>query len=519
MNPYNRLVPPPESPNTPADPQYEEFYGLSEQPFAISTDPKFLFLSASHQRAYQELLTGLQRHEGLLLLTGEAGTGKTTLCRGVIEALGERVFSAILLNPYMSGAELLKVVLKEFGLVTREELRRGALARAEPPQLLDAIEGFLLSVRSVESRAVIVVDEAQSLSPPVLDQVRLLTALERQGKPLLQIIIGGQPKLIETLKKDVMYALSERITRRVHLAPLLADEVHAYINHRLSVAGGADSVEFLPEATTVVAELSRGLPRRVNLLCDRALQQGRIEQSRKVTADMIRRAARSLAGAQPRTDAPTDSIADGLPEATAASVAAAAAVPPPPPKPEPAPASRTPAEPLPAEAAASAFKGEIFTGGGGRTFFDVPDTGGAERDADVGPPDGARRAGEADQLPGAAAADALMRKLKDADRDRADADRDEPAIVFGQGEQERARRRRLMLIALVIVVLGGLAYGYFAMTVVQAASPFPPVTPPPRVEAPPWPAALPVLPEEVVADGLRQLRLMIIMELRGGGGG
>ena len=518
MNPYNRLVPPPESPNTPADPQYEEFYGLSEQPFAISTDPKFLFLSASHQRAYQELLTGLQRHEGLLLLTGEAGTGKTTLCRGVIEALGERVFSAILLNPYMSGAELLKVVLKEFGLVTREELRRGALARAEPPQLLDAIEGFLLSVRSVESRAVIVVDEAQSLSPPVLDQVRLLTALERQGKPLLQIIIGGQPKLIETLKKDVMYALSERITRRVHLAPLLADEVHAYINHRLTVAGGADSVEFLPEATAVVAELSRGLPRRVNLLCDRALQEGRVDQSRKITADMIRRAARSLAGAQPRTDAPTDSIADGLPEATAASVAAAAAVPAPAPKPEPAPAPRTPAEPLPAEAAASAFRGELFTGGG-RTFFDVPGTSGTARDPDVGSPDAARRAGEADQLRGAAAADALTRKLKDADHDRPDAARDEPAIVFGQGEQERARRRRLMLIALVLVVLGGLAYGYFAMTVVQAATPFPPVTPPPRVEAPPWPAALPVPPEAVVADGLRQLRLLNIMELRGGGGG
>jgi general secretion pathway protein A len=120
----------PDLPTSPQDPQYEAFYGLTEQPFAISTDPKFLFLSASHQRAYQELFTGLQRHEGLLLLTGEAGTGKTTLCRAVIDALGERTFSAILLNPYMSGAELLKVVLKEFGLVTREELRRGALARA-----------------------------------------------------------------------------------------------------------------------------------------------------------------------------------------------------------------------------------------------------------------------------------------------------------------------------------------------------------------------------------------------------
>jgi general secretion pathway protein A len=208
----------------PPDPIYETYYGLTEQPFAISTDPRFFYLGSSHEKAYTELLTGLKRDEGMLLLTGEAGTGKTTLCRAVIEALGERTFSAIILNPYMTGDEMLRLVIRDFGLVSREELRQGALAKADTPQLLDTLEGFLLSVRSMESRAVVVIDEAQSLAPRVLDHVRQLTALEKRGKRLLQIILSGQPMLSQTLKKDSMYALNERISRRVFLAPMNAGD-------------------------------------------------------------------------------------------------------------------------------------------------------------------------------------------------------------------------------------------------------------------------------------------------------
>jgi general secretion pathway protein A len=473
----------PGPPNTPDDPLYEAFYGLHEQPFAISTDPKFLFLSASHQRAYQELFTGLQRHEGLLLLTGEAGTGKTTLCRAVIDALGERTFSAILLNPYMSGAELLKIVLKEFGLVTREELRRGALARAEPPQLLDAIEGFLLSVRSIDSRAVIVVDEAQSLSPAVLDQVRLLTALERQGKPLLQIIICGQPRLIDTLKKDVLYALSERVTRRVHLAPLLADEIPAYIQHRLSVAGGGESVEFMPEATTLIAELSRGLPRRVNLLCDRSLQEGRVEGARKIPAEIVRRAARSLAGAQPRVEPPTDSIADGVPDFD------------PPPVAEPA----TPPVPPPAAAAAP-----------------PPAANRSAPDADVTAP------GEIDQSP-EAAADALIRRFQqEAAASRREIAHEAPAveapsIMFGQGEPERRRRKGWLFLVFVAAVLAaGLGYGYYATTALSIDVGIPAAPEAPPLELPPVPAAIPVPDEATLAQDLEQFHLLLLLTAGGG---
>ena len=279
-----------------ADPIYEAFYGLKEQPFAISTDPKFLFLSASHEKALEEMVSGLRRQESMLLLTGETGTGKTTLCRAVLGSLGPRTFSALILNPYMSGAEMLRAILRDFGFVSRDDLRRGAFAQADVPQLLDALEGFLASIRSLDSHAVVVIDEAQSLPADVLDQIRLLTAHERDGKRLIQVVLVGQPPLLQTLKTEAMYALNERVTRRVTLSPLPPVEVAAYIKHRLEVAGGT-SVTFAPEAAALVAELARGLPRRVNVLCDRALQEGRIKGASIITPDMVKQAARSLVGA------------------------------------------------------------------------------------------------------------------------------------------------------------------------------------------------------------------------------
>jgi len=301
-------VQPLESLSSLAEPIYETFYGLKEQPFAISTDPKFLFLSAPHRRAYEELLNGLVRDESVLLLTGETGSGKTTLCRGVIGALGDRTFSSILHQPYMTGPEMLRLILRDFGLVSREELRRGVLASADVPQLLDALEGFLRSLVSIDSRAVVVIDEAQSLSPTLLDEVRMLTAFERDGRRLVQIVLCGQPMLLNTLKTEPMYALNERITRRVALTPLSKEEVEHYIHHRLAVAGGAEAVTFTPDALRLIAELSRGLPRRVNVLCDRTLQEGRVESERSIGAELVKRAAKSLAGAHAASAPASDTV-------------------------------------------------------------------------------------------------------------------------------------------------------------------------------------------------------------------
>jgi general secretion pathway protein A len=338
---YNRTVQPPASLKALGDPIYEAFYGLSEQPFAITTDPRFFYLSASHQRAFSELLNGLRRRESMMLLTGDSGTGKTTLCRAVLQTLGERTFSAMILNPYMAGAEVFRIVLRDFGLVTNEDLRRGALATADVPQLLDTLEGFLKSLMPLGSHAVIVMDEAQSLAPAILDQIRLLTSLEHNRQRLVQVVLCGQPGLLNTLKAEPLHALNERITRRVELSSLPLDEVTAYIEHRLGVAGGLESIRFDPAAAAAIGELSRGLPRRVNVLCDRALQEGRVEGVNVITADLVKRAARALAGVHdPTPVAPSEPVirvvppaepdlttADGLAEAAMAEATQASSQP------------------------------------------------------------------------------------------------------------------------------------------------------------------------------------------------
>jgi general secretion pathway protein A len=289
-------VQPPSSPSAPDEPLYEAFFGLREQPFALTTDPRFLYMGDGHRRAFEELLTGLRRREGVLLLTGDTGMGKTTLCRAVIDALGHRTFSALILNPYMSDAEILRVILRDFGLVSREEIRKGAFAKADMPQLLDTLEGFLRSLIPLNSYAVVIIDEAQSLSPKVLDQIRMLGSFEHDGQRLLQIILVGQPSLLTTLRSDAMHALDERISRRSVLGALSPAEVDAYIQHRLSVAGGRDTVGFPSESVNAIAELTRGVPRRINLLCDRALEEGRVAGTNLISLAMVQRASKAAAG-------------------------------------------------------------------------------------------------------------------------------------------------------------------------------------------------------------------------------
>lgn len=282
---------PPLTPVAPDEPLYEAFYGLREQPFALTTDPRFLFMGDAHRRAYEELLTGLRRREGLLLLTGDTGMGKTTLCRAVIDALGPRTFSALILNPYMTDAEVLRVILRDFGLVSRDEIRKGAFAKADLPQLLDTLEGFLKSLVALNSYAVVIIDEAQSLSSKVLDQIRVLGGYELDGQRLLQIVLVGQPGLVTTIKSDALRALDERVSRRAVLGPLPPSDVDAYIQHRLTVAGGKDTIEFRADSVNLIADLTRGVPRRINLLCDRTLEAGRVEGTTIITPAIVQRAS------------------------------------------------------------------------------------------------------------------------------------------------------------------------------------------------------------------------------------
>ena len=277
------------------DVPYERFFGLREQPFALTTDPRFHYKTASHSAAFDELKQGLERGEGFLLLTGETGMGKTTLSRAVIDALGGRTFSAIVTNPAVADAELLRVVLRDFGVVSREEMRRGRFEKADAQHLLETLDSFLRSLAPLGARAVLVIDEAQGLSPRTLEQLRVLGNMEASGRRLLQIILAGQRRLETTLAADDLTQLNQRVSRRVRLEPMTRDEVEQYISYRLQVAGGESQVVFTPDAIALVHRHSGGVPRVVNLLCDRALEEARGDGAATVAAAHIRRAAKTQA--------------------------------------------------------------------------------------------------------------------------------------------------------------------------------------------------------------------------------
>jgi general secretion pathway protein A len=231
------------------------------------------------------------------VLTGEIGTGKTTLCRAVIDALGQRTFAALILNPYMSDSEVLRVILREFGLVSRDEIRQGAFATADMPQLMDTLENFLRSLISLNSYAVVMIDEAQNLAPRVLDQIRMLGSFEQDGQRLLQVVLVGQPSLLTTLESETLKATNDRVSRRIALTALQSTEVDGYIRHRLAIAGGKDGVSFEPDAVQLVSEFSRRLPRKINLLCDRTLEEGRVAGTTVLRTEHVRRANKALAAA------------------------------------------------------------------------------------------------------------------------------------------------------------------------------------------------------------------------------
>lgn len=276
------------------DVPYERFFGLREQPFALTTDPRFHFKTASHRRAFDELRQGLDRDEGFLLLTGDTGLGKTTLSRAVIESLGGRTFSAIITNPAVADAELLRVILRDFGVVSRDEMRRGRFERADAQHLLETLDSFLRSLAPLGARAVLVIDEAQGLSPRTLEQVRVLGNMEANGRRLLQIVLAGQRRLEATLAADDLAQLNQRVSRRVQLEPMSKDEVEQYIAHRLQVAGGEAQVGFTSDAIALVHRHSRGVPRTVNLLCDRSLEEARGDAAPTVTAQHVKRAAKRV---------------------------------------------------------------------------------------------------------------------------------------------------------------------------------------------------------------------------------
>jgi general secretion pathway protein A len=264
---------------------YTGFYGLREKPFSLAPDPRFLFLSASHREALAHLLYGIEEGEGFIEVIGQVGTGKTTLCRTLLDRIGGDAEIAYIFNPSPSEVELLSAINREFGLPTAVRTRT---------DLLDSLNQFLVEKNAAGRRVLLVIDEAQNLDPAVLEQVRLLSNLETDRAKLLQIVLIGQPELEENLSRSDLRQLRQRITVRWSLRPLTRSEVGEYLEHRLRVAGLADPRLFKPAAVRAMTRASRGIPRLINALADRALLAGYTEGRREIDARLIRRAAREL---------------------------------------------------------------------------------------------------------------------------------------------------------------------------------------------------------------------------------
>lgn len=274
-----------------------DFYGLAEPPFSLTPDPRFVFLSDRHRDALAHLVYGIGQGGagGFVQLTGEVGTGKTTLSRLLLEQLPDHVRPALILNPRLSPVELVEAIAEELGVDV-------SAVRGSPKGVVDALNRALLEAHAAGQGVVAIIDEAQNLSDEALEQVRLLTNLETARQKLMQIVLLGQPELREKLAQPHLRQLAQRVTARYHLAPLDADEIEAYLRHRIAVAGGK-RFPFAPDAVRALHRHSGGVPRLINILADRALLAGYVADAETIGRAMVDHAAREVRGAAPAAGA------------------------------------------------------------------------------------------------------------------------------------------------------------------------------------------------------------------------
>ena len=265
---------------------YLDHFNLTERPFSITPDPRFLYMSARHREALAHLLYGLGEGGGFVQLTGEVGTGKTTICRCLLEQVPENVDIALVLNPKVTSTELIATVCDELGI----EYPEGDISIKA---LTDVLNRYLLDAHARGRRTVLILDEAQNLSADVLEQVRLLTNLETSTQKLLQIVLIGQPELRSLLAREDMRQLSQRVTARYHLDPISREEADAYIRHRLQICGITQPV-FSKRSVDKIQQLSGGIPRLINVLCDRAMLGAYVEGKTQVDPKVVKKAAREV---------------------------------------------------------------------------------------------------------------------------------------------------------------------------------------------------------------------------------
>ena len=264
---------------------YIDFYGLKNSPFNITSDPHFFFESLSHREAFAALMYGIQEKKGIILITGEVGTGKTTLCKALLSRLPEEVKTSLILNPYFSDVQLLQAIIEDFGLSAEKKNRL---------EIVKRLNSFLVEANSNGGNAVVVIDEAQDLNNRQLEQIRLLSNLETSRGKLLQLVLVGQPELTEKLEQFNLRQIRQRICVKYNISPLKEAELKSYIEFRLEKAGAHD-IAIEPESYKIIFEFSKGIPRLINVLCDRVLLYGFTKEKKIFDEETFKNCAEDIA--------------------------------------------------------------------------------------------------------------------------------------------------------------------------------------------------------------------------------
>ncbi len=266
---------------------YKSFYSLKENPFNITSDPSFFFPSQRHEEAFNHLTYGISSRKGIIVMTGEIGTGKTTLCRMLLNHISDKVKTALILNPSFSDIQLLQMIVHDLGIDCK---KRNKL------ELVGAIALFLVDQSALGNNVAIIIDECQNLNIRQLEQIRLLSNLETEKEKLLQIILMGQPELNDKLQNPALRQLNQRITVRYHMLPLEKNEVRRYIEHRLKTAGADNRLQFTEDAIEAIFAYSQGTPRVINILCDRALLGGFVQEAWVIDGAIIENCIKEIHG-------------------------------------------------------------------------------------------------------------------------------------------------------------------------------------------------------------------------------
>ena len=268
---------------------YESFFALTQKPFSITSNPSFLFLGQRHKEAMAHLMYGIRERVGFIEITGEVGTGKTTICRALLNQLDEKTKTAFIFNSNMSELQLMQTIIEDFGIKTVQKNKGG---------LFSELNRFLLEQLAEGNNVVLIIDEAQNLSTKLLEQVRMLSNLESENEKLLQIVLVGQPELREKLKAPSLRQLRQRIAVRYHIQALNKEELEMYILHRLKLAGANGHAPiFEPSAIDEIFKYSQGIPRLINMICNKALLTGFVLEERRISGEMIKKSIHELEGA------------------------------------------------------------------------------------------------------------------------------------------------------------------------------------------------------------------------------